>query len=71
MVKTRELGDALHRRARVSARWGYPHDLSSVNTTGRVIGYSETPMVLIETDDGRQLWWAVELTVLEGEGVQP
>lgn len=58
---------AVRDRARASARWGYPHDLSSVRAEGRVIGYSEGPMVLIETDDGEQLWWGAELMKTEGD----
>lgn len=57
--------EALRRRARVSARWGYPHDLSDVRAEGRIVGYSDKPMVLIEQDDGSQLWWAAELTLTE------
>ena len=59
--------DALSKRARVSARWAYPHDLSDIRAEGRIVGYSAKPMVLIETDDGEQLWWAAELTLPEPE----
>lgn len=29
---------------------------------GKVIGYTDRPMVLIEDEAGRQIWWATELT---------
>lgn len=59
--------DVIRYRKPVSARWGYPHDLSSIRAEGRAIGYSDTPMVLIETSDGEQFWWASELTLVEGD----
>lgn len=61
----REWIDAIRHRKPVSARWGYPHDLSSVRAEGRAIGYSATPMVLIQTDDGEQFWWGAELTFID------
>ena len=57
--------EAISSRKKVSARWGYPHDLSSVRAEGRAIGYSAGPMVLIETAEGEHIWWASELTVIE------
>jgi hypothetical protein len=29
---------------------------------GRVLAYQEAPTVLIETPDGRRIWWAAHLT---------
>lgn len=52
---------AIRERKRATARWGYPHDVPNVRAEGRVIGFSLEPMVLLETDDGDQLWWAAEL----------
>ena len=64
----REWRDAVRHQRRASARWGYPHDLSDVRAEGKVIGYSANPMVLIETDNGEQIWWAAELTFVDEEG---
>lgn len=60
---------ALSERAPARAAWGYPHDLSSTRAIGRVIGYSAKPMILIETDDGEQVWWAAELVESVDAGV--
>ena len=59
--------DAVRVGKRVSARWGYPHDLSSVHLEGKAIAYSDKPMVLIETPDGGKTWWACQLTFIEGD----
>lgn len=59
--------EALRAQTPVSARWGYPHDLSDVKACGRIIGYSAKPMVLIQTDNGEQFWWAAELSKIEGD----
>lgn len=66
-MSDREWIDAMRHKRTVSARWAYPHDLSSVRAEGRVISYSATPMVCIETPDGEHIWWAAELTFIEGE----
>jgi hypothetical protein len=29
---------------------------------GRVVAYSETPMLLIESGDGKKTWWRADLT---------
>lgn len=48
---------SLGKRARLNyATGGEPH------AEGQVLGYSEVPMILIETDDGRQIWWRHDLT---------
>lgn len=44
------------------AAWAYPHDLRDTRATGRVIGYVDAPMVLIETPDGERVWWRADLT---------
>jgi hypothetical protein len=52
---------------RASARWAYPHDLSDVRAEGRILGYCDAPMVLIEGDDGERVWWRADLTIVEDD----
>lgn len=33
-----------------------------VEGRGTVIGFCEAPQVLIETEDGRRVWWRLDLT---------
>jgi len=58
--------DSIGKRA--SARWGYPHDLSDVRAEGVVIAHCDAPQVLIQTDDGEQVWWRADMTFeIEGD----
>ena len=47
-----------------SARWGHPADLSEVRAKGRIIAICEAPQVLIQTPDGKRLWWRADLTMI-------
>ncbi len=66
-MSERKWMDAVHHGKRASARWAFPFDLSEVRAEGRVIGYSPGPMVLIKTDDGEQIWWGAELTIIDDQ----
>jgi hypothetical protein len=45
--------------------WFYGTDWKRENAAGRgrVIGYSDSPQVLIETDNGEKVWWRADLTL--------
>lgn len=32
---------------------------------GKVVAYSRTPMILVQSDDGQQSWWGVDLPITE------
>jgi hypothetical protein len=50
--------EGLRARARTAVAHQPPH------AEGRVIGYSQAPQILIETDDGQRLWWRADLSDL-------
>jgi len=56
--------------------WLYAFD-RSVAGRGTVIAYSDSPQVLIQTEDGHQVWWRKDLTRdvtcthCNGTGVEP
>ncbi len=59
---------AVAREARARGVWALNR---STRHVGRVVAYSSGPMVLIETDDGEQVWWGAglcELVTCETEG---
>lgn len=65
--ENRPVTDASALGKRASARWAYPHDLSSIRAEGRVIAYCDAPQVCIETDDGERIWWRADLTITTEE----
>ncbi len=35
---------------------------------GQVVGYSDVPMVLIQTETGKKVWWRADLCILTTAG---
>jgi hypothetical protein len=42
--------------------WFYATDGDRPVGKGKVVGYSDAPQVLIETEDGQKHWWRADLT---------